>query len=85
MPRLPLSVYVVGVVSMFNDIATDMVTPLIPIFLATTLISGPLILGTVEGVANAVAAALRLWAGRYSDMSGGRRKPLAVTGYSYRT
>ncbi len=80
-PRLPLSVYVVGVVSMLNDIATDMVTPLIPIFLATTLISGPLILGTVEGVANAVAAALRLWAGRYSDMSGGRRKPLAVTGY----
>jgi MFS family permease len=80
-PRLPPSIYVVAIVSMLNDIATDMVTPLIPIFLATTLVSGPVVLGAVEGVANAVAAALRLWAGRYSDVSGGRRKPLAVTGY----
>ena len=80
-PRLPRSIYVVAVVSMLNDIATDMVTPLIPIFLATTLVSGPIVLGAVEGIANAVAAALRLWAGRYSDVSGGRRKPLAVAGY----
>lgn len=80
-PQLPRAVYVVGVVSFFNDIATEMVTPLIPILLASTLGAGPVILGLVEGLANAVAAFVRLWSGRLSDVSGGRRKPLAVTGY----
>lgn len=79
--RLPAGVYVIGFVSMLNDIATDMVTPLIPILLATTLSSGAVALGLVEGVSNAVASFLRLWAGRYSDTRGGRRKPLAVWGY----
>lgn len=79
--RLPASVYVIGAVSMLNDIATDMVTPLIPILLATTMGSGAVALGLVEGFANAVAAFLRLWAGRHSDAHGGERKPLAVGGY----
>ena len=80
-PRLPRSVYVIGLVSFFNDIATEMVTPMIPILLATVLYSGPLILGLVEGLANAVACALQIFAGRFSDARGSRRKPLAVTGY----
>lgn len=66
---------------MLNDIATDMVTPLIPILLATTLSSGAVALGLVEGLSNAVASFLRLWAGRWSDTHGGQRKPLAVSGY----
>ena len=80
-PRLPRSVYVIGLVSFFNDIATEMVTPMIPILLATVLHGGPVILGLVEGLANAVACALQLFAGRFSDARGGRCKPLAVTGY----
>ena len=79
--RLPPSIYVIGVVSMLNDIATEMVTPLIPILLATVLASGPLVLGLVEGLANAVACAVQIVAGRFSDARGGRRKPFAVTGY----
>ena len=79
--RLPPSIYVIGVVSMLNDIATEMVTPLIPILLATVLASGPLVLGLVEGLANAVACAVQIMAGRFSDARGGRRKPFAVTGY----
>ena len=79
--RLPFSIYVIGAVSLLNDIATEMVTPLIPILLATVLTSGPLVLGLVEGLANAVACAMQLWAGTFSDAMGGRRKPLAVSGY----
>ena len=66
---------------MLNDIATEMVTPLIPILLATLLASGPVVLGLVEGLANAVACLMQIWAGRFSDARGGRRKPFAVTGY----
>lgn len=80
-PQLPRAVYVIGMVSLLNDIATEMVTPLIPILLATTLGAGPVALGLVEGIANAVAAFVRLWAGRLSDVTGGKRKPLAVSGY----
>lgn len=79
--KIPASIYVIGLVSMLNDIATEMVTPIIPILLATTLASGPVVLGLVEGLANAVACIVQIYAGRLSDARGGRRKPLAVTGY----
>ena len=79
--RLPRSIYVIGMVSMLNDVATEMVTPLIPILLVTVLSSGPLVLGLVEGLAGAVACIVQIWAGRFSDARGGKRKPLAVTGY----
>ncbi len=79
--RVPRGVYVIGLVSFCNDIATEMVTPLIPILLVGMTSGGAVVLGLVEGLANAVASLLRLWAGRFSDVSGGRRKPLAVTGY----
>jgi MFS family permease len=78
---IPRSIYVIGCVSMLNDFATEMVTPLIPILLATTLAAGPVILGLIEGLANAVACFVQLWSGRYSDAHGGKRKPLAVGGY----
>lgn len=81
-PRyMPASIYIIGMVSMLNDMATEMVTPLIPILLATVLHSGAVVLGLVEGLANAVACVVQIYAGRLSDARGGRRKPLAVTGY----
>ncbi|MBL8522369.1 MAG: MFS transporter [Betaproteobacteria bacterium] len=79
--RMPFSVYLLGMVSMLNDIATEMVTPLIPILLATVLVSGPVVLGLVEGLASAVACVMQIWAGKFSDASGGWRKPLAIGGY----
>jgi MFS family permease len=80
--KLPRSIYIIGLVSLLNDVATDMVIPIVPILLATTLGAGPWVLGLVEGIADAVAAFLRLWAGRQSDASGGKRKPLALAGYT---
>lgn len=80
--KLPRAVIVLSFVSFLNDLASDIVVPLIPILLATVLGAGPIVLGLVEGVADAVASFLKLWSGRRSDAMDGRRKPLAVIGYS---
>ena len=78
---LPRSVVVIGLVSLLNDFASEMVIPLIPILLVTVLAAGPVALGLIEGTADAVSNLLKLWAGRRSDLFGGRRKPFIVTGY----
>ena len=80
--RLPRTVIFLGFVSFFNDFASDIVVPLIPILLATVLAAGPIALGVIEGVADALACFLKLWAGRHSDVMSGRRKGLALTGYT---
>jgi MFS family permease len=80
--RLPRTVIALGLVSLFNDLASEIVVPLIPILLATVLGAGPVALGIVEGVADAVAALLKLWSGRRSDALGGRRKGLTLAGYT---
>ena len=72
---------ILGVVSFFNDFASDIVIPLIPILLVTVLSSGPIALGLIEGVADAVASFLKLWSGRHSDRLNSRRKGLTLFGY----
>ncbi len=79
--KLPATVIAIGLVSFLNDLASEMVTPFIPILIATVLGAGPVILGLVEGVADAAASFLKLWAGRYSDGKHGRRKKLMVWDY----
>jgi MFS family permease len=81
LPKIPGTVIVLGFVSFFNDLASDMVIPLIPLLLSTELAAGPLMLGMIEGVADALASFMKLWSGRYSDRLGGRRKRLALVGY----
>jgi MFS family permease len=80
--KLPRTVIILGFVSFFNDFASDIVIPLIPILLATVLAAGPIALGLIEGVADALACFLKLWAGRHSDVMRGRRKSLALLGYT---
>ena len=80
--KLPRAVIILSFVSFLNDLAADIVVPLIPILLATVLGAGPVVLGLVEGFADAVASFLKLWSGRHSDVMNGRRKPLAVIGYT---
>jgi MFS family permease len=80
--KLPVTVVVVSLVSFFNDLASDMVVPLLPLLLATVLTGGAVALGLIEGIADAVASLLKLWSGRRSDSSGGRRKGLALAGYA---
>ncbi len=78
---LPRTIVMIGVVSLLNDFASEMVVPLIPLLLATVLAAGPLALGAIEGTADAVSNLLKLWAGRRSDRYGRRRKPYVVFGY----
>lgn len=69
-----------GWVSLFTDLAADMVTPLMPALLAS-LGGGALALGALEGTAEAIAALSKLASGRLSDRSGAR-KPFVVGGYA---
>ncbi|MHB8622566.1 MAG: MFS transporter [Sulfuricaulis sp.] len=78
---LPRTVVIIGLVSLFNDFASEMVVPLIPLLLATSLAGGPVALGLIEGVADTVSNLLKLWAGRHSDLYRRRRKPYVVFGY----
>lgn len=78
---LPRTVVILGLVSLFNDFASEMVVPLIPLLLATILAGGPVALGLIEGIAETVSNLLKLWAGRRSDLYGRRRKPYVVFGY----
>jgi len=77
---LPRTVFLLGLTSLFTDIGTEMIFPLLPAFLALELGAGATFLGLVEGAANAVASVLKLVAGEISDRIG-RRKPLVVFGY----
>jgi len=79
---LPRTVVVIGLVSLLNDFASEMVTPLIPLLLATVLAAGPLALGLIEGLADTTTNLLKLWAGRRSDRDAHRRKPFVLFGYA---
>jgi MFS family permease len=77
---LPRTVLVLGGVSFFNDAASDMLAPLLPIFLTATLGAGPVVVGLIEGVAEATASILKLVAGWLADR-GWNPKGLVVGGY----
>lgn len=81
--KVPRTVVALGVVSLLHDIAGDMVTPLLPAFLAT-LGSGPEVLGLIEGVADSTASVLKLASGYLADRVG-RLKTLTLCGYSVAT
>lgn len=73
-----------SVVSLLNDLASEMIFPLLPIFLVGTLGAGPRLLGVIEGVAESTASLMKLVGGWISDRVG-RRKSLVVWGYGVAT
>jgi len=79
-PRLPAAVLALGFASLLNDVGSEMIFPLLPLFLTQTLGAGPAFLGLVEGAADALASLLKLASGAVSDRLA-RRKPLVVLGY----
>jgi MFS family permease len=80
MQRLPRTVIALGAVSLLTDASSEMIYPLLPIFLSSVLGAGPLAIGAIEGLAESVAALLKLVSGWWSDRLP-RRKPLVVAGY----
>jgi len=75
------NVLILGLVSLFTDISSEMIYPLLPLFLTTVLGGGPAFLGVIEGVAESTAAILKLTSGIVSDRVA-RRKGLVLTGYA---
>ena len=80
-PSLPRNVRVLGLASLLNDIASEMIFPLLPGFLLTLTAGNKFALGMIEGLADSVASLLKLWSGGWSDRAG-RRKGFVVFGYS---
>jgi MFS family permease len=77
---LPRTVWLLGAISLLNDAASDMIYPLVPLYLATVLMAGPKALGLIEGFAEATSSLLKLVAGVLSDRWR-RIKPFVVFGY----
>lgn len=78
---IPASVYLLGVISFLNDIATEMLYPILPIFLVQVLNAPVFVLGIIDGVAEGIAALFKVYFGYLSDKTH-RRKPFIVAGYS---
>jgi MFS family permease len=78
--RIPRAVWALGFVSMFMDISSEMIHALLPIYLVTALGTSTLLVGVIEGIAEAAAAITKVFSGALSDWLG-RRKLLAVIGY----
>lgn len=81
MTRLPRPVWLIGWVSFFTDTASEMIYPLLPLFLTRTLGAGALSLGIIEGVADAANSVLKVVSGRLADITG-RPRRLMLAGYA---
>ncbi|HEU4643457.1 MAG TPA: MFS transporter [Gemmatimonadaceae bacterium] len=75
------NVVALSVVSFFTDVSSEMIYPLLPVFLSVVLHASASAIGVVEGAAESTAALLKLASGWWSDRVR-RRKPLVVAGYS---
>ncbi|WP_374682434.1 MFS transporter [Accumulibacter sp.] len=77
---LPRTVWLIGAISLINDSASDMLYPLIPLYLTSVLMAGPRALGLIEGIAEATASLLKLFTGVVFDRTR-RAKPFILFGY----
>ena len=80
MSRIPRPVWLLGWASLFTDAATEMIYPLLPIYLSRVLGARALSLGVIEGVAEAINSFLKIGSGYFSDRT--KRKPIVIAGYS---
>lgn len=77
---LPRTVWLIGLISLVNDAASEMLYPLIPLYLSSVLMAGPRTLGLIEGIAEATASLLKLFSGAVVDRTQ-RTRPWIVFGY----
>jgi MFS family permease len=79
--RLPANVFFISLVSLLNDASSEIIYPLLPVFLAGVLSASPAVIGLIEGGAESVSGFLKLFAGYYSDRLRRRKGPV-VFGYA---
>lgn len=82
--KLDKNVYTLGLVSLFTDISSQMIYPLLPIFLSSVLGVSTAFIGLLEGIAESTASILKVFSGWYSDKIK-KRKPIVLCGYSLST
>ncbi|MBI4639905.1 MAG: MFS transporter [Candidatus Tectomicrobia bacterium] len=75
------NVFIMGIVSFLTDVSTEMIYPLLPLFLTLTLGASITFVGLVEGVAESTASVLKLFSGWLSDKIS-RRKTIVLVGYT---
>lgn len=81
---LSINIFLLGLVSLFTDLSSQMVFPLLPLFLTSALGAQAYIVGLVEGAAETTASLLRIVSGYLSDKTK-KRKPFVFLGYSLST
>lgn len=81
---LSRNVFFAGIVSFFMDVSSEMIYPLVPLFLAQVLGVNKSLIGMIEGVAESTASVLKVFSGWFSDRLG-RRKVLMAVGYGIST
>ena len=79
-PRLPRTVWALGLVSMFMDVSSEMIHSLLPVFMVTSLGVSVVLVGFLDGLAEATALVVKIFSGAISDYFG-KRKWLAAIGY----
>ncbi len=75
------NIVLLGLVSFFSDISSEMVYPIIPLYLVNAFGAAPSVVGLIEGIAESLAGILKVFGGRIADKTN-RKKPLAFAGYS---
>src|SRR5208283_2331476 len=80
MNKLPKGILVLGFVSFFTDLSSEMIYPLLPVFLSSVLGAGALALGLIEGTAESTASFFKVLSGYSTDRTE-RRKPFIIAGY----
>lgn len=78
--QIPRGIWMLGFVSMFMDISSEIIHSLLPMFLVTSLGASAMMVGLIEGVAEAITPIVKMFSGALSDYLG-NRKWLAVIGY----
>lgn len=73
------TVFATGIVSLLMDVSSEMLVPVLPLFITGVLGASAATLGLIEGLAEATASLVKVWSGRSSDR--GARKPWALAGY----
>src|SRR3569623_2624655 len=80
--NIPRGVWLLGLVSMFMDLSSEMIHALLPLYLVSVLGVSALTVGIIEGIAEATASLVKIFSGALSDYLG-RRKWLAAAGYGH--
>jgi MFS family permease len=78
------NILILGIVSFLTDVSTEMVYPLVPLYLTIQLGATPQVVGFIEGVAESLSSILKVFSGYISDKIN-MRKPIAILGYTSST